>query len=782
MARTFKFSFPLPRRKSSPDKQHGLPPQRIYSDDGDDYPLASPGAKAEEVLGTSDPNSAGLGDKPRMNVLRKHPSFMSVTISDAGSDSVKGDDEIRSGTSTPGDRAYDRPSLARNQPSSPLLGRSFTTAIEGRNSASEVPSPQAHYSPSSTTLRSHYDPAMSPLAVSQQTSASSVRDMALRKGLPTVSSTLTQDASQPMSTVDPHPEISQEKLEPAKRRPPHIDLSSLFPKPRPIDPAVHSPHLITMESVRMSLISGNHKSTSGRPRWFGWERKKAKPTEVHDSQRLPSVPPPVDDPPAYKLNVTRLSRPAHKWFDGIEGDVAPGSAEPGADYGIAVTPQLPEDPRTSLKARYVEVSRGWRSRSRKSSFGDYSERNMPSQRPTSLRLEANPIPLRPQNGALPSKCETRSSPSPASRQSFRSAYERGDTLSTMDLLNQSVLSLSSSEDESEEIALSEPKSRRYRIRESIDCADKGEEVQVFNAQRVTSLQPRPLVNVRSRGRSRSSGSDVVPPVPRIPARPTLSPRVSSMKWQEHQNIRSALDNYADSGTFDPGDSVTGFRLSGQSKANGQANKMMAVTPDEEKLLEGMRRKRASIRQDVFAESFGKGAIYPTDAITRPRTAGAEGRTHSFDTEMSRAPPNVPDDLARSLGVPYAASADDLTRDIDYPFPEVPDIPVRLRGPNTNSLSPPPKRSPSLSFSASDLVPSTPTSRRSPITPPAGMGHLDAYSGIYAVSPSRSIYLANKNKHERNRTVSSSVVVLDGAEQRAQQLVEEDEITGWAMHG
>ena len=252
-----------------------------------------------------------------------------------------------------------------------------------------------------------------------------------------------------------------------------------------------------------------------------------------------------------------------------------------------------------------------------------------------------------------------------------------------------------------------------------------------------------------------------------------------MKWQEHQNIGSALDNYVDSGTFDSEHFGTDLRLNSQSRVRRSGSKMMAVTPDEEKLLEGMRRKRASIRQDVFAESFAKGAAHLEDSTARPRTAGAEGRTRFFDAEMSRAPPNVPDDLARSLSVPYAASVDDLTQDVDYAFPEVPDIPARLRGPN--SLSSPPRQSPSLSFSVSDLVPSTPTSRRSPITPPPGISYLDAQSSKYVVSPSRPICLANQNKHERKRTVSSSVVVLDGAEQRAQQLDEEDEITGWAMN-
>ena len=747
----------------------------MHSDDVHDFPLSSPGAKAEEVLGTSAPNSAGLGDKPRMNILRKYPSFMSVTISDNGSDSIRGDDEDRSGKSTPGDGAYGRPCLPRNQPSSPLLGQSFNTTVEDRNSASEISNPQAHYSPSSTTLRSYYDPARLPLSVSQQTSASSARDMALRKGMPTVSSPLAQDASKPTSPEESRPETSKHASESATKRPAHIDL----PSPKLVDPPVNSPHLITKSPPRLSLISSNHKSTSGRPRWFGWEKKRSKPVEVHDSQKLPSIPPPNNHHRTHKTSFVRSEALTHEGAGDTGPNVVYEVAELGAQYGIALSPQSFDDPRVSLKAGYDEVSREWRTRSRNSSFGNYSHRSVYSDRSTNLRFDSDSAHRPRQNGSVPANCEIRSNSSITSQVSARSGHERGETLSTMDLRNQSVLSLSSSEDESEESAPSENRFRRHRIRESIDCVDKGEETQVFSAQRVTSLKPKPIVSPRPRRRSRSSGSEAVPPVPSIPARPKLSPRVSSMKWQEHQSIRSALDTYADSGTFVSEDYSKDSRMSAQSKGSGTGSKMMAVTPDEEKLLEGMRKKRASIRQDVFAESFGKRETNSRDSMTRPKTAGAEDRPRFFDTEASRPPPNVPDDLARSLSVSYAASVDDLMRDVEFPFPDVPEMPARLRG--SNNLSSPPKQSPSLSFSASDLVPSTPTSRRSPITPPPGMGYLDAQSNIHAVSPSRPIYLANKNKHERKRTVSSSVVVLDGAEQRAQQLDEEDEITGWAMN-
>ena len=783
MGRTFTFSFPLPRRKSSPDKQSVSEEPRTRSDDTMDFPRTSPGAKADEILGTASPGGIGLEEKPpRINLDNsgRRPSFMSVTISVAGSDSVKGEEELGSKTSTPGDIAHSRPCIPRNQPSSPLLGHSFAAAMEDRKSVSVIPSPRARNSPSSSSLQSYYDPAKSPLAISQQTSASSARDMALRKGLPTVSSPLARDEPPETSPVNIDTGNGQNHSEPAKRRPPHIDLSTLFPKPRPPEPAIHSPHLTTKTPSQMSLISSNHKSTSGRPKWFGWDRKKTRTLDVHDSQKLPSVPPPVSVTAPYKVNVVRPVNATDNWFDGVEGNVAIDNFSPAPRQGDTLRPKSPETFPSSLKAGYEEISRDWQNRSRKSSLSNFSQRSVRSQRTASFRLDPNPTPFHPPPEPLPSNLEVRSNPSTASRKSIHSGRDRRDTLSGMDLLNQSVLALSSSEDESEGSVSKEVQVRRHRIRDSVERADIGEEPVLSSAQRIASLRPKPVVNIRTRQRSRSSGSasEEIPPVPAIPIKPILSPRVSSMKWQEHTNIRLALDQYADCGTVDLEPPPTSSHLSSQPKPDSRASRMIAVTPEEEKLLEGMRRKRASIRQDIHAEGSLKVTPRPRDSLMRPRTAGADGRARYFDTEVPKPSSNVPDDLARSLNVPYTAPAEDRVHDVDYPFPEVPEIPVQQR--ELNNLGSPAKQSPSLSFSASDLVPSTPRSRRSPITPPPGMGYLDAYSGGYAVSPSRSTFVV-KDKHERKRTASSSVVVLDGAEQRAQQLEEEDEITGWAMN-
>lgn len=205
---------------------------------------------------------------------------------------------------------------------------------------------------------------------------------------------------------------------------------------------------------------------------------------------------------------------------------------------------------------------------------------------------------------------------------------------------------------------------------------------------------------------------------------------------------------------------------------------MKVTQEEEKLLEAMRDKRASIRQDDFEKGFTT-AMHLQDIVARPKTAGADGRSSAtysrssfYGSRSSISPmPNQEYGLQRNLaGSHISATTDDLG-DEAYPFPEVP---PSLRSPAEFASIP--KASPSLSFSPSDISPST---RNSPITPPPGHGTLGLCSGGNTVSPRRGLQVMNKIGHERKRTVSSSVVMLDGVEHHAQEVDEQNEISNWA---
>ncbi|KAK4697128.1 hypothetical protein P7C71_g905, partial [Lecanoromycetidae sp. Uapishka_2] len=208
---------------------------------------------------------------------------------------------------------------------------------------------------------------------------------------------------------------------------------------------------------------------------------------------------------------------------------------------------------------------------------------------------------------------------------------------------------------------------------------------------------------------------------------------------------------------------------------------MKVTQEEEKLLEAMRDKRASIRQDDFEKGF-KTAMQLQDIVARPKTAGADGRSSVTNSRSSVygssiSPVSTQEyDLKRTLaGSRISATAEDLVNEDAYPFPEVP---PSLKSPADSASIP--KASPSLSFSPSEVLSSTPGSRDSPITPPPGHGTLGLYSRGSTLSPGRGVMVMNKVGHERKRTISSSVVMLDGVEHHAQELDEANEISNWAM--
>ena len=145
MPRSFKISFPLPRRPSA--SPHATPGSQYSNQSNlDDSPLSHPGAKAEKVLGASEGDGPELKKKSKKgrNQLRKYPSFMSVTLSDVDAESVKTPNEFPfPGMHSLSDLVpHPKPEKTR-QGSSPLLGEQRmlgSTEVPRINAAS----PQAH--------------------------------------------------------------------------------------------------------------------------------------------------------------------------------------------------------------------------------------------------------------------------------------------------------------------------------------------------------------------------------------------------------------------------------------------------------------------------------------------------------------------------------------------------------------------------------------------------------------------------------------------------------------
>ncbi|CAD6568306.1 MAG: hypothetical protein ASARMPREDX12_001356 [Alectoria sarmentosa] len=794
-------SFPLPRRPSA--STHTTPGSQYSNQRNiDDSPLSHPGAKAEKVLGALDADSPELKKKQSRKAkkqLRKYPSFMSVTLSDVDAESVKTPDEFPfPGMHTPSEMISQLAQNKGRQGSSPLLGEHFMLGSTNADTRSNASSPRAHRAKSFSTLPSHYDSKKSPLSISQQTSASSARDMALRKGYPPISSPLSLNTagavksteldglhSRSISTDTKISGTSKLSCNSVKRinsiprrRPSVMDPPTLYPNAHRAFHAVSPPPALINTALPKPLAPQSHqKLTFSRPRW--WAKVKTQmppPTSIEDQQRHEGF---ENSLPSIKLNVKRPKPAMQNWFDGLEDERTPSDDHQDTEvskYRIL----KPHEPPLSIQEVMTQGAPSPRIWESQSSFSSKNEPITLSNRKPTLRFNSPPthsLYSRSSSQASEGMSTPGSTPgSPEGTSREPTIGSKGPTRG-MDLQSVSFLELSSSEDEME--SNSDAPYRRHRIRASVEKASYNNEVSVGNAQRAQPVRPRSIINGRTRPLSRrSNSSERVPPVPKIPDKPMLSQRNSSVRWREMMEDKAgSTESTVDSGESSLNSSIDVRRARIRAKQSIRRSKFMKVTSEEEKLLEAMRDKRASIRQDDFDKGF-KTAMQLQDIVARPKTAGEDVRACRSSNYGSRSSPSP---LPREFAVKtsrtnsgFSASAEDPRLEDAYPFPEVP---LNRKGP-PGSI-PPPKPSPSLSFSPSDVLPETPASQNSPVTPPPGHGALDTYDRSLRLSPPRGIMAMDKISHEKKRTVSSSLVDLDGVEQQA-QVMDEDGVSRWAM--
>lgn len=796
MARTFKISFPLPGRRPS-SSPHSTPGSQISSrSEEDGSPSYHPGSKAERILGASDKAFLGQSKKSSKrdkNSLRKLPSFMSVTLADLDEESSKVEDGFPfPGMQTPNEISGPlAPDLSRHG-SSPLLGEHVIGKSLNGDNFNPGFSTHIRRAESSATLRSAYDRNQQSRQVSQQMLASSTRESSLRKGMP---SPLRQNTAQTpklgesskihVRNVSAESKISagskastaaKMKIDGTPRRRPSInDHPTLYPNAPRTFHAVSPPPALMGASLPKPSASLDPKESSGsKYKWWQRSRTPSAPPEVSEDGSDPNKC--QEECSMVKVNVRKPKAGARYWFDGIDDDdPSLGHFSPQPDVQTPQSEHLPgpssihEIMSQNLRPSFISQ--------RTSSFSSRNKHFIPTDHVMNSRMETNGPQKRPYYSSPSFSGSTPTSPG---SKSVKSTETSRGIHGGMDLLSESVLSLSSSEDDDDGTAHAELPYRARRIRGSIERADYGDEVCLGNVQRIQPAKPRPVVGRQSRRSSsrKSNGMDPVPPVPQIPHGPHLSQRTSSLQWREMMEAQSS--------TLDAGESTL---ESGESSLNGNStvkrtlssrmrrskyirgSKLMKVTSEEERLLEAMREKRASIRQDDYQKGFNNAMRLQQDSVSRPQTAAVDGRSSRSSTYGSRSsssPPLPGHNYKSSLTEPRrSASTDNLTpEEFSYPFPDVKDS--RKLNNDFNASS---KPSPSLSFSPSDILPSTPSTRDSPMTPP---------STVYSRSSPRSFTMTKPLGHDRKRTISSSVVMLDGVEQHAQQLDEENEITGWAM--
>ncbi|QDS74975.1 hypothetical protein FKW77_005159 [Venturia effusa] len=661
MGRNSKFSFPLTGRKFHPgqDPRHE---QQL--------------SKVERILGTSGLVASSSSNTSRLKKLRSrtNPKAIHPPATSAGDYSDLND--IQFSFAEDNTMAQSRYATMRRQASPDILENQHGGDC-GPGTQSSVTSSSHTWalkdSASSSTLKSFYDPEKHPLHISQQTSESAIRDMALRKGKPIVITKRPSTGRKGKVSNEPARKDSASMTDSGNtititaKRPPRLDLSRLFARSNSPLRVAHPIPSSGMESPPAMSYSPEHFNQ--RPPHFGhgaadsiansvkspitphnanapegpavsiYSNEMPSPTKRSVSKSLEGRPSTASSKAAYQIrfpanmdhsgikqNIYRPPQGAKHWFDGLleEEDVSDEELEiesssimtrtlsyrdPESENGVEeeypkVTDQFypqAEDHFNAPDPAGFIIHRGQTQRESR------GEMDRPSSRPStskSLRTPVSPVSLAPPLSLM----------SPVSQRTSRTKHTsrtRESILANSDLGDVSILSLSSSDGDSEDNDSID--SRLPGFRNSIRVSDIDSivigEAQAFHISANKSAKidedalERRRESVASTGSilSTSTGAETnsihssingptylaVPSRESRPRRSGHTRHPTSIPENDDRSITPSASNSRPSSkrSSRPGDAES---------VKSEPRKMMAVTEEEEALLEMMRSKRAAM--------------------------------------------------------------------------------------------------------------------------------------------------------------------------------------------
>lgn len=491
----------------------------------------------------------------------------------------------------------------------------------------------------------YYDPSSQPSYVSQQTSASAVRDMGLRKGAPMIHETssdptlVRRPLKSAMKKLQPEArrrpeELARIRTNSSEKKPKKLDLSQYFPQPRAAAARVLSPTKLsqspsTITDVSESFPPQTVRAQLRRPSANGrFETlKSGKPASIDSGSttRVKIFEPDVFD--RAKTNVRRPPKGIQNWFDGFDissdEEPEPEPQELPANEALPSTftpwsPALREPPKLNRKASKDPVEDNMLAIEH--AKGRMQERlRMAAQRKNSV----DSVTLHTVNSVVSSPVASRKN--------------GGESrLATSRLANESVLSLSSSS--SDEI----DNSHLPPIRDSVEASSV-----VFGntnplaAQR-PSIPPRQLHNKRSMPREsnprqsastmQTSGSIPITlshdsPMPDIANRVTQTSSIDpteralrQLTGERDSRSQPSRSRRTTKASQDFEGSVGGETASSMPTDTSHT---MAVTEEEMILLEMMRKKRAAMQKDSFAEGYHLALLREQEHLARRRASAQQ---------------------------------------------------------------------------------------------------------------------------------------------------------------
>ncbi|KAI9052218.1 hypothetical protein LZ554_003577 [Drepanopeziza brunnea f. sp. 'monogermtubi'] len=607
MGRSSKFNFPIPGRKRKDATPALVPPP----------PVGGSLSKAQRILGTTSDFTTGTSqipeeDHPR-RLLGSTSGGMTISISDSSVGSIREQEP----------RHHEPEALSRNhvlnqKASSATLLR--TPHLEDGITATSDRSRPLTNKDSSSTLRSGYDRRKIQLSISQQTSASSARDMALRKGYPSPAqrSPLLDEVSldqldDQFGVVNKQPnEMPCFDSSEVPERKKKLHLSTLFTKSRkagekPPDSGYVSPNLssssadgsrratffpevarrkLVKSQSRESLQSRNFSIRSGKS---SYQTNEAH-THSYDH---------YDNSPAPSLYMDQI--PESRVVGRLNTRDRPKN---GKDYATSMANSISEatkhaEPRLNVSERELFP----RNKVRSITAPNLASSNSHPQNLTSSIL-------------VPSPWDSTSAASISSRNTRTSKNTAGSMVS-QDLQEDSVfLSLSSdTEDESDDEfptgLSSRGKSKKDLLMDAFPLPrdsklsfmqqQPGGPTARSHGQRKVRPHEAPYLAVSERSTNRQPGPWPPPSQGTPPPSSHQNTRLPTAKSSDKSSsIRSGR-----SSQFPKAHSTTSTQSlqnsSPPSSPSSMTSRFMAVTEQEEALLEALRQKRSRMREEINEE-------------------------------------------------------------------------------------------------------------------------------------------------------------------------------------
>ena len=584
MGRTSKFSFPYPGRKHASKEPKVTATSFVVS--------SHHTSKAQKILGTACDLNIDSPIRERDDNIswssfqRPSSGGMSVTISE----STQADDVSYTSNNCNWDGESYGGEL-RTKASSTVLGHRYQDEVTTDTSSIRR---KLHTEHSSSTLRSYYDRQNSPLSVSQQTSASSARDLALRKGF----SPVTQYPRSPLLQVDSlHAEESYYEIpqtpmstisQSSKKKPARLDLTRLFPKPRSNgDEAVlgkeyvtRSPSVMSQESSSTRYSDRDGPRTLTKPESRSRKSTKSETSSIrrHRKDRLSNVyedqeyfpkKPPIPERSSSRQSPEELAQ-----------------NRPLRDNYVPAKPQ----------------SRGHEVR-RSASEEQFSWANVRAS------LASPPW-------------ETRSVTSNSSRNTKGSRYTSASVMSNSDLRNNSVLSISSDEDSDGGNTPSGSWTAQPNTRSPVKQPTKktSRDSVIADGHPAASLNTKSSLPKKIRGLQDSTILTIPPP--QLTGSRLSGPWNPKQSGNNRQSMILSRRDSASTTSAESGKANTNGTYAPKSKEtqtiSGRDNRLMAVTKQEEALLEALRLKRARMKETIIAEHETKKSP-PNNARTKHRS-------------------------------------------------------------------------------------------------------------------------------------------------------------------